>query len=60
MEIKITGKELKITDGINDYVEKKLSVTLKNKDTLDGLDGLEEDNSDNGSSQVVPWGGSSY
>ena len=24
MEIKITGKELKITDGINDYVEKKM------------------------------------
>ena len=24
MEIKITGKELKITDAINDYVEKKL------------------------------------
>ena len=57
------GTDIEVTVKRSDdgeYVEKKLSVTLKNKDTLDGLDGLEEDNSDNGSSQVVPWGGSSY
>lgn len=57
------GTDIEVTVKRSDdgeYVEKKLSVTLKNKDTLDGLDGLEEDNSDNGSSQVVPWGGSGY
>ena len=29
MRIKITGKELKITDAINDYVEKKLDRIAK-------------------------------
>lgn len=29
MQIKITGKELKVTDAINDYVERKLERIAK-------------------------------
>lgn len=59
------GTDIEVTIKRSDdgeYKEKKVTVTLKNKDTLEGLE--EDSNSgngyNNGGSQVVPWGGSSY
>ncbi len=53
-----------------EYKEQKVEVTLKSKDTLDGLEGSsdsseQQDNSQQNNpgedeSQVVPWGGSIY
>ena len=34
MQIKITGKELKVTEAINDYVEKKLDRIDKYFETI--------------------------
>lgn len=65
-----TGTTIKVTikrshDG--DYVDKEIDVTLKGKDTLDGLDDSmtqerpDMDESYGGdNSQIVPWGGSIY
>lgn len=70
-----SGTTIKVTikrsnDG--DYKEKEIDVTLKGKDTLDGLEdddttqqqpdsSQDYDGFDNGDdSQVVPWGGSIY
>ena len=64
------GTTIKVTIMRSDngsYVEKEIDVTLKGKDTLDGL---EDDSTQaqpdmnqgygNGDSQIVPWGGSIY
>ena len=61
-----TGTTIKVTIKRSDngsYVDKEISVTLKGKDTLDGLDdsdtqGQPDMNQSygNGDSQVVPWG----
>ena len=37
MKIKITGKELKITDAINDYAEKKMERIEKYFDNAEAL-----------------------
>ena len=64
------GTTIKVTIKRSDngnYIDKEIDVTLKGKDTLDGLDddstqGQPDMNQGYGNddSQIVPWGGSIY